>query len=99
MGRSARVNDPDSDQAQQDMGGLAGLPGLATVREQLAGAIAVIRAEQAGRDAGVAVARPARKNMVFTGDPGGPGRSRKDASRRWRHGLGLTLTEQPENLA
>jgi SpoVK/Ycf46/Vps4 family AAA+-type ATPase len=73
------VNDLDPDQAQQDMGELAGLPGLETVREQLAGAIAVVRAEQARRDAGVAVSRPARKNMVFTGDPGS-GKSRAAAA-------------------
>ncbi len=73
------MNDLDPDQAQQDMGELAGLPGLETVREQLAGAIAVVRAEQARRDAGVAVSRPARKNMVFTGDPGS-GKSRAAAA-------------------
>jgi hypothetical protein len=61
------------------MGELAGLPGLETVREQLEGAIAVVRAEQARRDAGVAVSRPARKNMVFTGDPGS-GKSRAAAA-------------------
>ena len=71
------MNGPD--QAQQDLGGLAGLPGLETVTEQLAGAIAVVRAEQARRDAGVAVARPARKNMIFTGGPGS-GKSRAAAA-------------------
>jgi len=34
---------------ERDMGGLARLPGLETVSEQLAGPIAVLRAEQARR--------------------------------------------------
>jgi hypothetical protein len=53
------VNGPEP--IEQDMGGLAGLPGLEAVREQLAGAIAVIQAELARQDAGVAVSRPAWK--------------------------------------
>jgi len=52
---------------EQNMGGLASLPGLETVSEQLAGPIAVLRAEQARRQAGTAVTRPAWKNLVFTG--------------------------------
>lgn len=64
------MNAPQRDQVEQDMGGLAGLPGLEAVREQLAGAIAVVRAELARRDAGAAVARPTRKNLIFTGGPG-----------------------------
>jgi hypothetical protein len=52
----------------QDMGGLAGLAGLEVVREQLAGWVAVVRAERSRR-AGTAVARPAWKNLVFTGGP------------------------------
>jgi hypothetical protein len=48
---------------------LAGLPGLETVHEQLARWIAVIRAELARREAGIAVGRPAWKNLVFTGGP------------------------------
>ena len=55
---------------EHDMGGLASLPGLETVSEQLAGPIAVLRAEQARRQAGVAVKRAAWKNLVFTGGPG-----------------------------
>jgi ATPase family associated with various cellular activities (AAA) len=51
-------------------GGLASLPGLETVTEQLAGPIAVLRAEQARCQAGAAVTRPAWKNLVFTGGPG-----------------------------
>ena len=70
------MSGPKRDQgAELDMGGLAGLPGLDAVREQLAGVIAVIRAELARRDAGIAVTRPAWKNLVFTGGPGS-GKSR-----------------------
>jgi hypothetical protein len=73
------VNGPDPDQAQRDIGGLTGLPGLESVREQLAGAIAVTRAELARREAGVAVARAVWKNLVFTGGPGS-GKSRAAAA-------------------
>jgi hypothetical protein len=59
----------DSDR-EQGTSGLASLPGLETVTEQLAGPIAVLRAEQARRQAGAAVKRPAWKNLVFTGGPG-----------------------------
>jgi hypothetical protein len=61
---------------QQDMSGLASLPGLEAVSGQLAGLIAVLRAEQARRQAGAAVRRPAWKNLVFTGGrvPARPGR-------------------------
>ena len=52
------------------MGALAGLPGLEAVSEQLAGLIAVLRAEQARRQAGRAVRRAAWKNLVFTDGPG-----------------------------
>jgi hypothetical protein len=58
-----------------DMGGLASLPGLERVSEQIGGLIAVLRAEQARRQAGVAVKRPAWKNLVFAGGPGS-GRTR-----------------------
>lgn len=54
----------------RDMGGLASLAGLETVSEQLAGRIAVLRAEQARRQAGAVVMRAAWKNLVFTGGPG-----------------------------
>ncbi len=62
------------------MSGLTELPGLETISEQLARAIAVIRAELARQDASVAVARPAWKNLVFTGGPG----SGKVAGRQGR---------------
>ena len=55
--------------------GMAAVPGLETVTEQLAGPIAVLRAEQARRQAGIEISRPAWKNLVFTGGPG-TGRSR-----------------------
>jgi hypothetical protein len=62
---------PGLDQDREHgMGGLASLPGLEAVSEQLAERIAVLRAEQARRQAGTAVTRPAWKNLVFTGGPG-----------------------------
>lgn len=62
---------PDQDlDRETGMGGLAGLPGLKAVSEQLDGLIAVLRAEQARRQAGTAVARAAWKKLVFTGGPG-----------------------------
>ena len=70
------MSDPERDQrADLDIGALAGLPGLDVVREQLAGVIAVIRAELARRNAGITVTRPVWKNLVFTGGPG-TGKSR-----------------------
>ena len=60
---------PELDQ-DRDMGALAGLAGLEAVREQLAGPIAVLRAEQARRKVGAAVTRAAWKNLIFTGGPG-----------------------------
>ena len=78
----------DSDR-EQDMGGLASLPGLETVSEQLAGPIAVLRAEQARRQAGAAIRRPAWKNLVFTGGPGaGKTRAAKAVTRIYTE-LGL----------
>ena len=71
------------------MGGLAGLPGLETVCEQLAGPIAVLRAEQARRKAGAAVTRAAWKNLIFTGGAGaGKTRAAKAVARIYA-GLGL----------
>jgi hypothetical protein len=49
---------------------LATLPGLETITGQIADLIAVLRAEQARRQAGIEIRRPARKNLVFTGGPG-----------------------------
>jgi Holliday junction resolvasome RuvABC ATP-dependent DNA helicase subunit len=75
--------------AVQDMGGLGALPGLDTVRDQLAAVVAVIEAERARRDAGIRVTRPRWKNLVFTGDPG-TGKSRvAEAVARVYHDLGV----------
>ena len=76
---------------EQDTGGLASLPGLETVSGQLAGLIAVLRAEQARRQAGLAVRRQAWKNLVFTGGPGsGKSRAARAVARTYRE-LGLLL--------
>jgi hypothetical protein len=58
------------DQDSEDISELTDLPGLKAVMDQLAARIAVLQAEQARRNAGVAVRRPAWKNLVFTGGPG-----------------------------
>jgi hypothetical protein len=58
-----------------DAGGLAELPGLETVAGQLTPLITMLRAEQARRNAGIQISRPAWKNMAFTGGPGA-GKSR-----------------------
>ena len=81
---------PELDQdRERDMGGLAGLAGLATVSEQLAGPIAVLRAEQGRRKAGAAVMRTAWKNLIFTGGPGtGKTRAAKAVTRIYTE-LGL----------
>jgi stage V sporulation protein K len=60
-------------------GGLAALAGLETAAGQLAPLITVLRAEQARRKAGIAITRPAWKNLVFTGGPG-TGKSRAAAA-------------------
>jgi hypothetical protein len=65
--------------SEQDLGGLDRLAGLEAVRDQLAGWIAVVRAEQSRRRAGRVVAREAWKNLVFTGGPGA-GKSRAAAA-------------------
>ena len=73
----------------RELGGLASLPGLETVSDQLAGLIAVLRAEQARRQAGTAVTRAAWKNLVFTGGPGSGKTRAARAVARVYTGLGL----------
>src|SRR5207244_4094670 len=63
---------------EANLGGLAALPGLETVTGQIADLIAVLRAEQARRRAGIEIRRPAWKNLVFTG---GPGTGKSQAAR------------------
>ena len=60
-------------------GGLAGLAGLEMAAGQLTALVTVLRAEQARRTAGIAISRPAWKNLVFTGGPG-TGKSRAAAA-------------------
>ena len=67
---------------EQDMGELAALPGLEMVAGQIAPLIAVLRAEQARRQAGIEIRRPAWKNLVFTG---GPGTGKSRAARAVAH--------------
>lgn len=71
-----------------DMSGLAGLAGLEMAAGQLAPLITVLRAEQARRTAGIAITRPAWKNLVFTGGPG-TGKSRAAAIAGLYRDLGV----------
>jgi hypothetical protein len=84
---------------EQDIGGLAALPGLQAVTEQLAGLITVLRAEQARCQAGIAISRPAWKNLVFTGGPGvGKSRAARAVARTY-HELGLLAYGQLIEIA
>jgi stage V sporulation protein K len=84
---------------EQDIGGLAALPGLQAVTKQLARLITVLCAEQARRQAGVQISRPAWKNLVFTGGPG-TGKSRAAAAvARTYHELGLLTYGQLIEIA
>jgi SpoVK/Ycf46/Vps4 family AAA+-type ATPase len=81
------------------MGGLASLPGVETVAGQLAGRIAVLRAERARRQAGTAVSRPAWKNLVFTGGPGtGKSRAARAVARIYTQ-LGLLSSGHVDEVA
>jgi AAA lid domain/ATPase family associated with various cellular activities (AAA) len=76
----------------RDMGGLANLPGLDTVRDQLAAVIAAIEAERARVDAGIPVTRRRWKNLVFTGGPGtGKSRTAEPIARIY-HDLGVVTS-------
>jgi stage V sporulation protein K len=80
---------PELGRDLDDIGGLADLPGLKTVRDQLAERIVVLRAEQARRNAGAEIRRTAWKNLVFTGGPGtGKSRAAAAVARGYRD-LGL----------
>ena len=69
--------------------GLAALAGLEMAAGQLAPLITVLRAEQGRRKAGIAISRPAWKNLVFTGGPGtGKSRAAAATARLYRD-LGL----------
>lgn len=67
LGSTMTVLDPAS---VLDTGGLAALPGLEVVAGQLEPLmITVLRAEQARRKAGIAISRPAWKNLVSPAAP------------------------------
>ena len=86
-------------QAGQDIGALASLPGLEAVTWQLEQWIAVVRAEQARRQAGAAVSRPVWKNLVFTGGRGaGKSRAARAVTRIY-HDLGILIYGHLEEVA
>ena len=75
------------------------LPGLETVTGQIADLIAVLRAEQARRRAGIEISRPAWKNLVFTGGPGaGKSRAARALARLYKD-LGLLTYGQLIEIA
>jgi hypothetical protein len=82
-----------------DLGGLAALPGLETVAGQIADLIAVLRAKQARRQAGIEIRRSAWKNLVFTGGPGsGKSRAARALARLYKD-LGLLTYGQLIEIA
>jgi hypothetical protein len=85
--------------AQDGEPDMVGLPGLEMISEQLAARIAVLRAEQARHQAGMAVKRPAWKNLVFTGGPGtGKSRTARAVARVYRE-LGLLSSGRVDEVA
>jgi hypothetical protein len=90
------IGAPESEEHLND---LAALPGLETVTGQLAGMVAVLRAEKARRHAGASVTRPAWKNLVFTGGPGaGKSRTARAVARIY-HQLGVLPQERELEVA
>ena len=82
-----------------DLGGLAALPGLEMAAGQLTPLVTVLRAEQARRTAGIAISRPAWKNLVFTGGPGtGKSRAARALARLYKD-LGLLTYGQLIEIA
>ena len=85
--------------AGQDIGGLASLRGLEAVTGQLEQWIAVVRAEQARRQAGAMISRPIWKNLVFTGGRGaGKSRAARAVTRIY-HDLGILTYGHLEEVA
>jgi transcriptional regulator with XRE-family HTH domain len=74
-GRAGLPAQAPSGAARPPVTGLSGLQGVEEVRSQLETVLGVLKAEQERRRAGLAVRRPAWKNLVFTG-PAGSGKSR-----------------------
>jgi Mrp family chromosome partitioning ATPase len=84
---------------EQDPGGLAGLGGPEPVAGQLGERIAVLQAEQARRQAGLTIKRPAWKNLVFTGGPGtGKSRAARAVARVYAE-LGLLSSGHVDEVA
>ena len=84
---------------EADLGGLAALTGLETVTGQIVDLIAVLRAEQARRQAGIEIRRPAWKDLVFTGGPGtGKSRAARALARLYKD-LGLLTYGQLIEIA
>ena len=82
-----------------DPGDLGALPGLEMVTGQIADLIAVLRAEQARRQAGMQIRRAAWKNLVFTGGPGsGKSRAARALARVYKD-LGLLAYGQLIEIA
>lgn len=82
-----------------DLGELAALAGLEQVAGQIAPVIAVLRAEQARRRAGIEIRRPAWKNLVFAGGPGvGKSRAARAVARRYQD-LGILAYGHVDEVA
>jgi len=83
----------------EDPGGLDQLAGLEVVAGQLERWFAAVRAEQARRQAGAAITRPAWKNLVFAGGPGvGKSRAARAVARRYQD-LGILAYGHVDEVA